>query len=229
MHSTVGRFGQAIEFATSQSVPWLGSLTRYCALMVPCQSLHVIAEFARIRPVLRVQTMLPVEFQSRLSPIERSMSLTFSVRLSVMRRPQLYSSSRCRRWRRSMTLRRGRLTRMIVNVLGEFKDLGVEFVSVRDGLNFSGPLGMALYALVAALAEAEVEALRERTVAGLRNAKAKGKRLGRPPTGKVEISRIVELKTKGLPQHQIASNFGVSRAYVIRELPLHKPIVLCRL
>lgn len=52
--------------------------------------------------------------------------------------------------------------RHAVNILGEFKDLGVEFVSVRDGLNFSGPLGMALYALVAALAEAEVEALRER-------------------------------------------------------------------
>jgi len=53
-----------------------------------------------------------------------------------------------------------------------FRDLGVEFVLVHDGLNFSGPLGLALYALVAALAEAKVQALRERSVAGLRNARA---------------------------------------------------------
>jgi len=112
--------------------------------------------------------------------------------------------------------------RHCVNVLGEFRDLGVEFVSVRDGLNFSGPLGMALYALVAALAEAEVEALRERTVAGLKNARAKGKRLGRPPMGTAEIAQIVELQSLGLRQHSIAERLGVSRAYVSRQLALHK-------
>ncbi len=100
--------------------------------------------------------------------------------------------------------------RHCVNVLGEFRDLGVEFVSVRDGLSFSGPLGMALYALVAALAEAEVEALRERTVAGLKNARAKGKRLGRPPTGDAKIEDIIRLKDQGVSQERIARQLGVS-------------------
>jgi DNA invertase Pin-like site-specific DNA recombinase len=81
---------------------------------------------------------------------------------------------------------------------------------------------MALYALVAALAEAEVEALRERTVAGLKNARAKGKRLGRPPMGAAEIARIFDLQKQGLRQHQIAVKLGVSRAYVSRQLALHK-------
>ena len=112
--------------------------------------------------------------------------------------------------------------RHCVNILGEFKDLGVEFVSVRDGLNFSGPLGMALYALVAALAEAEVEALRERTIAGLRNARAKGKRLGRPPLGQASIEDILRLKAGGMRQHHIARQLGISRAYVSRKLALHK-------
>jgi DNA invertase Pin-like site-specific DNA recombinase len=71
-----------------------------------------------------------------------------------------------------------------VNILSELRELGVEFISVREGLNFSGPLGLALYALVAALAEAEVEAMRERTIAGLRNARAKGRRRGGPPWGR---------------------------------------------
>jgi putative DNA-invertase from lambdoid prophage Rac len=112
--------------------------------------------------------------------------------------------------------------RHAVNVLGEFRDLGVEFVSVRDGLNFSGPLGMALYALVAALAEAEVEALRERTVAGLKNARAKGKRLGRPPLGHASIEQILALKQRGVSQEQIAKSLGVSTAFVSRSLHPYK-------
>ena len=112
--------------------------------------------------------------------------------------------------------------RHAVNVLSEYRDLGVEFVSVRDGLNFSGPLGLALYALIAALAEAEVYALRERTVAGLKNARAKGKRLGRPVLGDASIHDILTLKSKGLHQHQIAIKLGVSRAYVSHKLAAHK-------
>jgi DNA invertase Pin-like site-specific DNA recombinase len=81
---------------------------------------------------------------------------------------------------------------------------------------------MALYALVAALAETEVEALRERTVAGLKNARAKGKRVGRPPMGTAEIAKIVELQGQGLRQHEIAVRLGVSRAYISRKLALHK-------
>src|SRR5208283_2131616 len=92
--------------------------------------------------------------------------------------------------------------RHAVNILSEFKELGVEFVSVRDGLNISGPMGLALYALVAALAEAEVEALRERTIAGLRNARAKGKRLGRPPLDQAKIAEILKLKAAGVSQEQ---------------------------
>jgi putative DNA-invertase from lambdoid prophage Rac len=112
--------------------------------------------------------------------------------------------------------------RHAVNVLGEFRDLKVEFVSVRDGLNFSGPLGMALYALVAALAEAEVEALRERTIAGLRNARAKGKRLGRPPHGEADIAELLKLKKAGLSQAEIARRLGLTTAYVSRKLARYK-------
>lgn len=108
--------------------------------------------------------------------------------------------------------------RHAVNTLTEFRELGVEFISVRDGLNFSGPLGLALYALVAALAEAEVEALRERTIAGLRNARAKGKRLGRPLMGEASIEQMTALRSDGLSQRKIAARLGVSHSYVCRSL-----------
>lgn len=89
---------------------------------------------------------------------------------------------------------------------------------MRDGLNLSGPLGLALFALVAALAEAEVEALRERTKAGLAVARAKGRRIGRPAMGSATLEQILTLKVEGLPQHVIAIRLGVSRAYVSRAL-----------
>ncbi|MCZ7647455.1 MAG: recombinase family protein [Planctomycetota bacterium] len=108
--------------------------------------------------------------------------------------------------------------RHAVNVLGELKDLSVEFISLRDGLNFGGPLGLALYALVAALAEAEVEALRERTRAGIAAARRRGKRIGRPPLGAASVEQMRELQRRGLRQHQIAERLGVSRAYVSRTL-----------
>jgi DNA invertase Pin-like site-specific DNA recombinase len=124
-------------------------------------------------------------------------------------------------WRLDRLTRGG--VRHAVEVLGQFRDLGVEFVSLRDGLSFTGPLAMALYALVAALAEAEVEALRDRTIAGLENARRKGKRLGRPPLGQASLEEILTLRDQGLPQTRIATQLGVSRAYVYRTfLGLHK-------
>lgn len=112
--------------------------------------------------------------------------------------------------------------RHAVNLLSEFKELKVEFISVRDGLNFTGPLGLALYALVAALAEAEVEALRERTIAGLRNARAKGKRLGRPPKGEASADQLAALKAQGLSHRKIAARLNVSTAYITRKLRCYK-------
>lgn len=134
---------------------------------------------------------------------------------------QMMQRVRQRRFEIVCVWRLDRLSRGLrhaVNVLSEFKDLGVEFVSVRDGLNFSGPLGLALYALCAALSEAEVEALRERTVAGLRNAVAKGRRLGRPAKGQAEIGEIQALCAEGLSQRKIAARLGVTHSYVSRSL-----------
>ncbi len=119
-------------------------------------------------------------------------------------------------WRLDRLSRAG--VRHAINVLGEFADYGVEYVSLRDGLNFTGHLAMAMYALVAALAAAEADALRERTIAGIANARLKGKVIGRPRLGSASIDQMLELKQQGFPQHQIAKKLGVSRAYVSRTL-----------
>lgn len=138
---------------------------------------------------------------------------------------RMMADVRLRRFDTVAVWRLDRLSRGLrhaVNILSELKELNVEFVSLKDGLNISGPLGMALYALIAALAEAEVQALRERTIAGLKNARAKGKRLGRPPLDQAKVAEILKLKAAGMSQEQIAKNTGVSTAFVSRKLSLTK-------
>src|SRR5439155_8393394 len=73
-----------------------------------------------------------------------------------------------------------RSVRHLVTALGEFRELGVEFVSLTEAIDTNTALGRAMFAIVGAIAEFERELIRERVVAGVAKAKASGKRLGRP-------------------------------------------------
>jgi len=54
-------------------------------------------------------------------------------------------------------------------------------VSFSEGLDFTTTTGKLLFQIISAFAEFERDCIRERVRAGMRNAKAKGKRIGRPP------------------------------------------------
>jgi DNA invertase Pin-like site-specific DNA recombinase len=66
--------------------------------------------------------------------------------------------------------------------LQELEHLGVGFVSLTGALDLTTPAGRAMAGLLAIFAEFEREILRERTRAGLAEARKNGKRLGRPAT-----------------------------------------------
>ena len=68
----------------------------------------------------------------------------------------------------------------LVNALAEFEALGIAFVSLRDNLDLSTPSGRLMFQIIGAMAEFERSLIVERVKAGLRNAKSKGKQLGRP-------------------------------------------------
>jgi DNA invertase Pin-like site-specific DNA recombinase len=61
---------------------------------------------------------------------------------------------------------------------------------------------------VSAVAQLERDLIRERVSAGIRNARANGKKLGRPKNG-VDRERILELKAEGQSLRQIAATLGV--------------------
>ena len=67
----------------------------------------------------------------------------------------------------------------LLKALQKFKDKGVRFHSITEALDTNSPMGMALFTILGALAELERSLIRERVMAGLKNARAKGKILGR--------------------------------------------------
>src|SRR6266571_4929806 len=90
----------------------------------------------------------------------------------------------------------GRSLRHLVNALAELGALGVAFISLRDNLDLSTPSGRLMFAVIGAMAEFERALIQERVRAGLRNARNKGKRLGRPRV-MVDASRITFLRSQG--------------------------------
>src|SRR5437588_4262498 len=98
----------------------------------------------------------------------------------------------------------------MVNALNELAALGVAFISLRDNLDLSTPSGRLMFQIIGAMAEFERALIQERVRAGLRNARAKGRILGRPRVI-VDASRIAALRAQGRSWSQVGSELGVSK------------------
>lgn len=109
-----------------------------------------------------------------------------------------------------------RSLRHLVTSLEEFKALGVDFIAVKDQVDYTTPAGRLFVQVLGALAEFEKSLLVERTMLGLEHAKRKGIKLGRP-RGNRE-SEIRDLRSRGLSQMEIANQLKVSKGAVYRAL-----------
>jgi DNA invertase Pin-like site-specific DNA recombinase len=102
-----------------------------------------------------------------------------------------------------------RSLRQLVNALEEFRSLGIEFISLHEGVDTSTPNGRLVFGIFASIAEFERELIRDRVKSGIAAAKSKGTRLGRPRVN-VDAARIASLRASGLSWPKIASELGVS-------------------
>jgi DNA invertase Pin-like site-specific DNA recombinase len=84
----------------------------------------------------------------------------------------------------------------LLRVLEQFQALGIDFVSLSENVDTSTPTGKMMFTVLGAVAELERSLIVERVKAGLRNARAKGKKLGRPRTP-VDDSKVKELRDSG--------------------------------
>ncbi len=97
----------------------------------------------------------------------------------------------------------------LLRALETFNSLGVGFVSLSESLDTSTPTGRMIFTVLGAVAELERSLIAERVRAGLRNARAKGKKLGRPRVA-VDAAEIVRLRAEGASWPAIAREMGLS-------------------
>lgn len=99
----------------------------------------------------------------------------------------------------------------LLRALENFRSLGIEFVSLSEQVDTSTPTGKMIFTVLGAVAELERSLVAERVRAGLRNARAKGKKLGRPrlvPNPGV----ITRLRAQGASWRAVGAALGVSPA-----------------
>jgi DNA invertase Pin-like site-specific DNA recombinase len=82
------------------------------------------------------------------------------------------------------TDRLGRSLKHLLQLIEEFKNLGVGFISLTEGFDTSTPHGEFFFHVVGSFAQFERKLIQERINAGLDRAKKEGKTLGRPKGSK---------------------------------------------
>jgi DNA invertase Pin-like site-specific DNA recombinase len=92
----------------------------------------------------------------------------------------------------------------LLRALESFRAQSIEFVSFSEQLDTSTPAGKMVFMILGAVAELERGLIVERVKAGLRNARAKGKRLGRPRKV-LDTERIAALRAQGVGWTRIAA------------------------
>jgi DNA invertase Pin-like site-specific DNA recombinase len=131
------------------------------------------------------------------------------------RRPQLDALLvACRKRRADAVVvyrydRFARSLRQLVNALEEFRSLGIEFISLHEGVDTSTPNGRLIFGIFASIAEFERELIRDRVKSGIAAARSKGKKLGRP-TVSVDAARIATLRDSGASWSAITRQLGLS-------------------
>jgi len=98
----------------------------------------------------------------------------------------------------------------LLRALETFNSLGIGFVSLSESLDTSTPAGRMVFTVLGAVAELERCLIAERVRAGLRNARAKGKTLGRPRVT-VDRRQVALLRSQGLSWAVICRRTGISK------------------
>ena len=108
-----------------------------------------------------------------------------------------------------------RSTKNFLEIVDELNELGIEFISAREAIDTSGPMGRMFITMVGSIAELERSLIVERIKAGMRRARMEGQRLGRAPLN-VDRAAIVRDRLSGVSLTQVAKRHRVSRATVVR-------------
>lgn len=109
--------------------------------------------------------------------------------------------------------RLGRSVLHLADLLVRFRQEGIHFWSLSEGINTTTPGGKLVYHVFSAVAEFQREIIVENTIAGMNAARRRGKRIGRPPslTPDQIADAYMTFMCRALSKKDIAKRHGVTR------------------
>ena len=105
----------------------------------------------------------------------------------------------------------------LMESLEEFRALGIDFISLTEGVDTTTPVGQLLFNIVGAVAQFERDQIVERVRAGLAHARAMGKHIGRPRAN-VDQEAVRSLRSQGKSLRVIAATLNIPVSRVRRAL-----------
>src|SRR5207245_7253017 len=116
--------------------------------------------------------------------------------------------------------RLGRSLKHLIDTITKLNNRKIGFQSITENIDTTTSGGKLIFHIFGALAEFERDIIRERTLAGLAAARARGRAGGRPPSmtpAKIALARqMYDAQQHSLAE--IAKALGVSRASIYRHL-----------
>lgn len=109
-----------------------------------------------------------------------------------------------------------RSTKFLLDTLELFCKLKVNFISLSENLDLNTPMGRAMFTIISALASLERDLISERVRSGMVNARAKGKKIGRPQSIQYEL--VAKLRAEGYTYREISSMMGIGQGSVTTAL-----------
>ena len=109
--------------------------------------------------------------------------------------------------------------KQLVLALEEFRSLGIDFISHQEALDTSTPMGEAMFAIIAAMAQLERSIMCERVQPRIAHARLRGTKSGRPigrPRVVSDRTQAVELRAQGMSLGEIAKKLGTTLTSVRR-------------
>lgn len=118
--------------------------------------------------------------------------------------------------------RLGRTTKKLLELVDELRDNNIHLQIITLGVDTATPAGRLFFTVMAGLAEMERELIRERTQAGLKAARARGKKGGRKPIDQDTMDRAFMMYEAKMTVEDILRTLNISRATFYKYLNIRK-------
>lgn len=118
--------------------------------------------------------------------------------------------------------RLGRNLKHLITLLDEFQALGIAFISLKEGLDWTTPAGRLQAQLLAMISEFERARIAERVRVGMARARAGGKHVGRPmasPVTDADLASVAHLSVR-----EAAIRLGVSKSWIASRRKLSRRV-----